>query len=136
MIVPYSEVCFPDVLALYQNAVWTNYTQNPDMLKTAYKNSLRILCAYCGASMAGIVRAVGDGCSILYIQDLLVHDSFQRQGIGGALLDALLSEFPDVYQTVLLADDTETLVGFYHKHGFKSVGVYNCVAYFKRNLPG
>lgn len=31
------------VLPLYEAVGWTNYTQNPTMLKEAYKNSLHIL---------------------------------------------------------------------------------------------
>lgn len=135
-IIEYNDSLFPDVFALYRNAGWTNYTQNPRMLAKAYKNSLRILCACCGAGMAGVIRAVGDGCSILYVQDLLVHSSFQHRGIGGMLLESLLSEYPDVYQTILLTDNSEVLRAFYEKHGFRPVGAYDCVAYFKRNLPG
>jgi len=134
-ITEYTESLFPEILALYRDAGWTNYTRNPDMLANAYKNSLRILCAYCGASIAGVVRAVGDGCSILYVQDLLVHSSFQRRGIGGRLLDTLFSEYPNVYQTILLADGSEELSRFYRKCGFQPVGAYGCVAYFRRKLP-
>lgn len=132
----YSETLFPDVLSLYQNAGWVNYTHSPDMLANAYKNSLRILCAYSGASMAGVIRAVGDGYSILYVQDLLVHSAFQHRGIGGLLLDMLLVEYPDVYQSVLLADGSKALAGFYQKHGFKPVAACDCVAYFKHNPHG
>jgi len=134
-ITEYTESLFPEILALYRDAGWTNYTRNPDMLANAYKNSLRILCAYCGASIAGVVRAVGDGCSILYVQDLLVHSSFQRRGIGGRLLDTLFSEYPNVYQTILLADGSEELSRFYRKCGFQPAGAYGCVAYFRRKLP-
>ncbi len=134
-IIPYDSSLFPEVFALYQDAGWTNYTQSRGMLENAYKNSLRILCAYCGASLAGVVRAVGDGCSILYVQDLLVHSSFQNRGVGSRLLEALLSEYPDVYQTILLADGSESLARFYQKHGLKPVGAHGCVAYFKHKRP-
>ena len=35
-----------EILNLYSSVNWSNYTQNPSMLKNAYKHSLKILGAY------------------------------------------------------------------------------------------
>ena len=48
---------------------------------------------------------VGDGYTILYIQDLLVHPDFARQGIGSRLLLRILGKYESVYQKILLTDD-------------------------------
>ena len=56
------------VLALYAAVGWTNYTQRPEMLRRAFAGSLCTLCAYDGGRIAGIVRAVGDGASVLCVQ--------------------------------------------------------------------
>ncbi len=42
--------------------------------------------------MVGMARTVGDGCLILYIQDVVIASSHRGQGIGRALLRALLQE--------------------------------------------
>ena len=75
-----------EVLGLYESVGWTNYTDNPAMLKYAYLNSLKIYGAYVDDKLIGIIRVVGDGYSVIFIQDLLVHPEFQRKGVGSLLL--------------------------------------------------
>lgn len=76
----YGEYREPEILGLYRSVGWTNYTDNPDMLKNAYANSLKILGAYSDKQLLGIIRVVGDGCSIVFIQDLLVFPEYQHKG--------------------------------------------------------
>lgn len=122
----YDEVA---VLALYAAVGWTNYTQRPEMLRRAFAGSLCTLCAYDGGRIAGLVRAVGDGASVLCVQDLLVLPEYQRRGIGSRMLRELLARYPDVYQTVLLTDDTPEHVAFYEHAGFTNAAKYGCGAY-------
>lgn len=124
-----------EILPLYESAGWTNYTERPAMLAEAYRNSLCALGAYAGARLAGVIRAVGDGVSVLFIQDLLVHPDFQRRGVGTALVRALLERYPDVYQTQLLTDCTETSARFYRSLGFVRAAEKGCEA-FLRLGPG
>lgn len=117
------------VVALYAAVGWTNYTQRPEMLRRAFAGSLCTLCAYDGGRIAGLVRAVGDGASVLCVQDLLVLPEYQRRGLGSRLLRELLARYPDVYQTMLLTDDTPEHAAFYESAGFKSAEKYGCGAY-------
>ena len=39
-----------------------------------------------------MVRVVGDGASVILIQDLLVHPEYQRKGIGDQLMRAVLEK--------------------------------------------
>ena len=117
------------VLALYAAVGWTNYTQRPEMLRRAFAGSLCTLCAYDGGRIAGLVRAVGDGASVLCVQELLVLPEYQRRGLGSRLLRALLACYPDVYQTVLLTDDTPEHAAFYEHAGFTNAAKYGCGAY-------
>lgn len=117
------------VLALYAAVGWTNYTQRPEMLRRAFAGSLCTLCAYDGGRIAGLVRAVGDGASVLYVQDLLVLPEYQRRGLGGRMLRELLARYPDVYQTMLLTDDTPEHAAFYEHAGFTNAAKYGCGAY-------
>ena len=114
--------------ALYASVGWTNYTDRPDMLRRAYAHSLCALVAEEDGEPVGAVRAVGDGASVLLIQDLLVRPGRQRQGIGTRLMRALLARYPDVYQTQLLTDDTEKTVAFYRSLGFERVEEMRCCA--------
>ena len=117
------------VLALYAAVGWTNYTQRPEMLRRAFAGSLCTLCAYDGGRIAGIVRAVGDGASVLCVQDLLVLPEYQRRGLGSRLLRELLARYPDVYQTMLLTDDTPEHAAFYEHAGFTNAAKYGGGAY-------
>ena len=80
-------VSFEEIFPLYEAVGWTNYTSNPIMLQNALEHSLFILTARDEeGKLIGFLRAVGDGYSILYIQDIIVLPEYQRQGIGTQLL--------------------------------------------------
>lgn len=117
------------VLALYESVGWTNYTQKPDMLEKALANSLYVLAAYDEERLIGFLRAVGDGASILFIQDILILPAYQRQGIGCELVQQTLEEFSDVYQIHLLTDQTEKTATFYQSLGFVPVENQSCRAF-------
>ena len=106
------------VLALYEDAGWSAYTRNPEQLMRALEGSLLTVTAWQGESLVGLVRAVGDGETILYIQDILVLKTHRRQAIGRSLLSRLLDQFEHVRQKVLLTDDTPETRGFYKAMGF------------------
>lgn len=120
-----------EILDLYESVGWTNYTARPEMLKVAYENSLLTLAAYEDKALVGIVRTVGDGASIVFIQDLLVRPDFQRKGIGTALMKAVLERYPDVYQMELMTDDTEKTAAFYQSMGFQRAESLGCRAFLR-----
>lgn len=106
------------ITQLYTACGWVNYTSDPQLLENAYRRSLRALGAYAGGKLIGAARAVGDGCSILYIQDILVLPEYRRRGVGSSLMHALMLRYPLVYQTVLMADADPGLIKFYERNGF------------------
>lgn len=122
-----------EILGLYTSVGWTNYTDNPEMLRNAYLNSLKIYGAYVDDKLVGIIRAVGDGFSVLFIQDLLVHPDFQRNGIGTLLLKRMLKEYENVYQMHLITEDSEKTISFYKSLGFTDNCDVNCKAFSKYN---
>ncbi len=123
-------VTLEDVLPLYEAVGWTNYTQKPEMLEAAYKNSLHVLAALNDeGKLVGILRAVGDGASILFIQDILVYPAYQHQGIGTKLLQQTLEKYKNVYQIQLATDDSTKTVSFYESNGFTSLTSLNCVSF-------
>lgn len=123
------KVDLDQLLDLYKSVGWTSYTGQPEMLKNAYRHSLYTLAAYDGERLIGIIRAVGDGYSILFIQDLLILPEFQRQGIGTTLLKKVIESFPNVYQLHLLTDNSEKTRKFYESVGFKDVKDIQCTAF-------
>lgn len=120
-----------EILTLYQSVGWTNYTNNPNVLKSAYKNSLKTLAAYENEKLLGIIRVVGDGYSIVFIQDIIVSPEYQRHGIGTALLKKILEIYPNVYQKSLLTDNTDKTIQFYKSVGFEMDTDIGCRAFTK-----
>jgi len=130
-IIPYTTYLEKEVLPLYQSVGWENYTNDPEKLHQSFEHSLIILGAYSQDRLIGILRAVGDGYSILYIQDILVIPEFQHQGVGSALYEELFKRYPQVYQTALMTDAEMRNKAFYEKLGFKEVPTISCTAFVK-----
>ncbi len=70
---------FDTILKLYASVGWTNYTEKPEMLKKAFENSLLILGAYDNDKLVGVIRVVGDGASVVLIQDILVFRNISAE---------------------------------------------------------
>ena len=116
-----------DVLHLYQAVGWTNYTNQPQMLEQALPHSLAVYLAFDGEKIVGLIRLVGDGFSSVFVQDLIVLPTYQRQGIGSALMKQALGDFKGAYQVQLATEQTEKNVGFYRSMGFETLSTYNCI---------
>ncbi len=97
IIKKYNNYSEEEILGLYTDAGWVAYTQDPETLRKGYENSLLILAAYDGEELLGIIRAVGDGETVIFIQDILVYKRYQRQGIGTALLKACNGQYGKDY---------------------------------------
>ncbi|MFT8771892.1 MAG: GNAT family N-acetyltransferase [Lacticaseibacillus paracasei] len=120
----------PEVLVLYKSVGWSMYTRDPARLERALTHSLTVLSAYEGKQLVGLIRAVGDGETILFIQDLLVLPEYQRRGIGKQLIEALLARFPEVRQRVLLTDDDPKTRSFYKAAGFVESQQVGVIAFY------
>ncbi len=120
----------PEVLALYKSVGWSMYTRDPARFERALTHSLMVLGAYEGKQLVGLIRAVGDGETILFIQDLLVLPEYQRRGIGKQLIEALLARFPEVRQRVLLTDDDPKTRSFYKAAGFVESQQMGVIAFY------
>lgn len=131
LIKEYIEYNEEEILHLYQSVGWINYVNNPKMLRNAYANSLKILGAYESEKLVGIIRTVGYGSSIVYIQDIVVLPEYQRQGIGRTLLKEILERYQNVYQKILFTDNTERTIRFYKSVGFEMDTDIECRAFMK-----
>ena len=115
-----------DVLHLYQAVGWTNYTNQPEMLEQALSHSLAIYVALDGDAVVGLIRLIGDGFSSVFVQDLIVLPTYQRQGIGSNLMKEALADYNDAYQVQLATEQTEKNLGFYRSLGFETLSTYDC----------
>ena len=125
----YTEFKADEILRLYTQVGWTAYTENMPALEQGYKNSLLVLAAYENEELLGIVRVVGDGATVILVQDLLVSPKKQRQGIGTALLKAVLDRYANVRQIQLVTDNTPKTVAFYRSLGFLELAEVDCCGF-------
>ena len=127
----YENFHLEDIINLYQSVGWTNYLERTGILEEAYANSLCVLGAYDSDRLVGIIRAVGDGQTIVFVQDIIVLPEYQRKGIGTKLLKAVVEKYKDVYQIELLTDNTEKTKTFYRSVSFTASDDIGCVAFIR-----
>lgn len=107
------------LLHLYESVGWSAYTQdNPD-LTSLLEGARHYLTAWDGERLIGLIRVVGDGVYIAYIQDVLVHPDYQRQGIGKHLMQTMLTEIRYAKQIILTTENSPATKAFYQSLGMK-----------------
>ncbi len=120
-----------EIRRLYTEVGWTAYTENMSVLEQGYKNSLLVLAAYENDELLGIIRVVGDGFTIIFVQDILVFPREQRKGVGTALMKAVLDRYSDVRQIELATDNTSKTVAFYKSLGFTELSEMGCCGFMR-----
>lgn len=127
----YQTYCQSEILPLYASVGWTAYTDAPDVLQQGFEHSLLTLAAYEGGQLVGVIRVVGDGYTILFVQDILVFPEYQRKGIGTALLQEILKRFSHVRQIELATDNTPKTIAFYKSLGFLELSEIGCCGFMR-----
>ena len=89
----------------------------PQKLKTALLNSSRVISAWEGDTLVGLIRGLDDGAWQATIDCLLVTPDYQGRGIASTLLTLLLDEYSE-FLYVDVVPETKNLQ-FYLKHGFQ-----------------
>ncbi len=121
------------IMTLYLDNKWYNYTNNKEHLFKGIKNSLDCYGAYDGERLVGLIRTIGDITTIIYIQDILILNEYHRQGIGSKLMKIIIDKYPDCLHIILTTDTTDKTKGFYNSLGFKEYPKIDAVGfkYFK-----
>ena len=109
-----------DLRALYGSVGWSLYLEKYSDLTVLLPGCHVVMTAWDGNKLVGLVRTIGDGISIEYIQDILVDPEYQSRGIGAHLLDWVLDQSKDCYQVILTTDAGDSGIAarkLYEKHG-------------------
>ena len=67
---------------------WSAY--DLDVIVRALPQTLYCVCAIIDGTVIGMARVIGDGGLVYYIQDVIVHPNYQRQGIGTQMMDRVM----------------------------------------------
>lgn len=127
----YKEYQEDEIQTLYAAVGWTAYTEDLPALERGFQNSLLVLAAYEDGELIGLIRAVGDGATVVFVQDLLVAPQKQRQGVGTALLKAVLYRYSNVRQLLLTTDNTPKTIAFYKSLGFSDLSTLGCCGFMR-----
>ena len=132
-----------ELVELYDAVGWSVYTRTPERLVPMLDGSRYLYVARENTAegaerLIGLVRAVGravgDGQTIAYVQDLLVHPQAQRHGIGSALLGKIIADFDreGIRQRFITTDIVDTpVIELYRRFGFTPVQDNGCVTLAK-----
>lgn len=127
----YTDYREDEILRLYSAAGWTAYTDNAPALREGFRHSLLTLAAYEGEALLSLARVVGDGATIVLIQDILVDPACRRRGLGTALLKAVLARYADVRQIQLTTDRRPETMAFYQSLGFTELSQLGCCGFMR-----
>jgi GNAT superfamily N-acetyltransferase len=93
----------------------------PESVPTALGNSLFGVIAKRGNKVIGCGRIIGDGAMFCYLQDIIVMPEHQNQGVGTAIVDALMgwieSTLPEKIYIGLFTG--KELHSFYARYSFQ-----------------
>ncbi|MET4540359.1 GNAT superfamily N-acetyltransferase [Arthrobacter bambusae] len=120
-VVKAKDLPLSEILELYCEVEWLAYTKDPDNLVRALEGSSTLVAAYDGQTLVGLARVISDGASICYLQDILVRPSHHRRGVGRALAERALEQYPHVRQKVLITDDEPKQKAFYEALGYTQI---------------
>ena len=81
-----------DAAVLFAGAGRINSPVDGGFLQQALPGSCAVAGAFCEERLIGIARAISDGISDAYIQDVTVLEEFRGRGIGANLVTALTNE--------------------------------------------
>ena len=89
-----------------------------DLLDSQLKNAFH-LCAFDSEQLVGYAAVVSNGVTDAYIQDVMVHPNYQRQGVGTQLMERILTRLKaeGLYMVSVIYGE-EALKPFYEKFGF------------------
>lgn len=107
-----------ELIELYKSVGWTADVNNIDNLRKGMKKSY-VIAAYEDKKLIGLVRALSDYATVVYVQDLLVASDYQGKRVGKSLMHHLLNYFGSVDQIIVTAKNDERTGKFFRYLNFR-----------------
>ena len=105
------------VAELFLSVRWV-VAKYPDRLYKALMNSSRVITAWDGDRLIGLIRLMDDSELVCFINYVLVHPEYHGRGIAGQLLEMVKDAYKSyLYINVMIGESKNAT--FYEKHGFK-----------------
>lgn len=89
-------------------------------------NSTRVISAWDGDKLVGLVRALDDGETVAFLHYLLVDPAYQGQYIGDELMKRIMSFYQNLLYVKVMPSDPKT-IPFYERYGFQQDDNYSAM---------
>ncbi len=113
-----------ELVALYKGAGWWEETDDFSFLDKLVKNTFCFIGAFNNGKMVGMGRAISDGVSDAYIQDVTVLPEYRNKGIGGAIIKELVNYLKENKLSWIGLVGEPGTQSFYERLGFKVMKNY------------
>lgn len=112
------------VISLYEDAGWWRDSYDRSFIAGVLSGSFSFATAYSDGRLIGMGRALSDGASDAYIQDVTVLKEFRGHGIGRRIVFAIIDHLKEHgVDWIALVGEPGTK-GFYEKLGFREMHAY------------
>lgn len=130
----FAQMDFEAITLLLKDTFWCPGIKKEEVVKGAQHSALLIGAFTSDGQQIGFSRAVSDKTRFAYILDVIVDERYRKQGIGQAMVQAILQhpDLSDVYQFLLITKDAH---GVYQKHGFKPLEAPDYWMEIRSNRP-
>ncbi len=98
----------------------------PEKLVNAMRNSEKVISAWDGDKLVGLIRALDDGNTVAFLHYLLVDPEYQGYHIGDNLMKQIMSFYEDILYVKVIPSDIKT-IPFYERYGFKQYDNYSAM---------
>ena len=89
-------------------------------------NSTRVISAWDGDKLVGLVRALDDGETVAFLHYLLVDPAYQGQYIGDERMKRIMSFYQKLLYVKAMSSDPKT-IQFYERYGFQQYDNYSAM---------
>lgn len=98
----------------------------PEKLVNAMRNSEKVISAWDGDKLVGLIRALDDGNTVAFLHYLLVDPEYQGYHVGDNLMKQIMSFYEDLLYVKVIPSDIKT-IPFYERYGFKQYDNYSAM---------
>ena len=108
------------IIELYRSeGWWTDGPDNPDIVAKIVEGSYCFIIATMEDEVIGMGRAISDGASDSYLQDITVKASYRGQGIGSQIIKRLIAHLNKAGLKWIGLIAERDSYPFYERLGFK-----------------
>jgi ribosomal protein S18 acetylase RimI-like enzyme len=112
-----------DLKELFLSVDWES-GKDSVMLSIAMAKATRVITAWDGKKLVGLIRSMDDGIWSANIDCLVVHKDYQHRGVGAMLLKKMVKALKAI-KYINVCPDSKDNISFYQQFGFKLInGAY------------